>query len=66
MGTISADVADLEKLTLDDWPRLKRLREAHFDARSAICLELARNTTKFFRRREKAVVRQRDHDIRLN
>jgi pyruvate formate-lyase/glycerol dehydratase family glycyl radical enzyme len=54
MGTISADVVDLEKLTLDDWPRLKRLREAHFDAKSAICLELARNTTRFFRRQERS------------
>ncbi|MBP1730635.1 MAG: glycyl radical enzyme [Deltaproteobacteria bacterium] len=53
MGTISAEVLGLERLTLNDWPRLKRLREAHFDAESAICLELARNTTTFFRNQER-------------
>jgi pyruvate formate-lyase/glycerol dehydratase family glycyl radical enzyme len=49
MGSISADVLELEKTSLQDWPRLDRLRKAHFAAKSEICLELARNTTEFFR-----------------
>lgn len=49
MGSISRDVLELEKLSLQDWPRLERMRQAHFNAASEICLELAKNTTEFFK-----------------
>ncbi len=50
MCAISADVLGLEKMSLQDWPRLERLRKAHFATNSEICLELARNTTEFFKK----------------
>lgn len=49
MESISADVLALEDLSLQDWPRLERLKEAHFAAKAEVCLELARNTTAFFK-----------------
>lgn len=59
MSAISADVLELEKMSLQDWPRLERLRKAHFATNSEICLELARNTTDFFKK-EKREPMQRD------
>lgn len=49
MGSISTGVLELEKLSLQDWPRLERMRQAHFGAETEICIELAKNTTEFFR-----------------
>src|SRR5512135_3512860 len=56
MGSVSADVLELEKMSLQDWPRLDRLRKAHFAANSEICLELARNTTDFFKAEKQRAV----------
>lgn len=41
---------DVEALTLEDYPRLKRLREELLAARPAICIERARLVTEFYRR----------------
>ncbi len=52
MGFMSNEVAKLENLSLQDLPRLERLRKAHFESRAEICLELARNSTEFFKQHE--------------
>ena len=52
MGSISRDVLELEKLSLQDWPRLERMRQAHFNAASEICLELAEKYDRVLQRPE--------------
>jgi len=39
----------LREITLDSLPRLKRLRELHFNTRPEICLELPRLMTHYMK-----------------
>ena len=48
-SVLEADV-DVSGFSLEDFPRLRRLREALLSAEKSICIERARIVTEFFRR----------------
>ena len=49
MDRVTFKDLSLSDLTLEQLPRLKRLRERHFDSKPEICTELPRNITHYLR-----------------
>jgi len=54
MSKVTFDDLSLKDITLDNLPRLKRLREVHFDTQPEVCVELPGLMTKYMQQRDNA------------